>query len=91
MNDDSDDDSDDEGVDAVVGRLGEQPGESLTPERLEAIQTAMHGDLGRFVDSTAYFVLALTVTRSGTVWRPFGTNWRARGPRATQRRMSRRF
>jgi len=57
MNNDTDDDSGDEGVDAVVGRLGEQPGETLTPERLEAIQTAMHDDLGRFIDSTAYFVL----------------------------------
>lgn len=42
---------------AVVDRLGEQPGETLTPERVEAIQTAMHDDLGRFVDTTSFFVL----------------------------------
>ncbi|WP_380678096.1 hypothetical protein [Salinigranum sp. GCM10025319] len=48
---------DDEETRAVVDRLGEQPGETLPPERLEAIQTAMHGNLGRFVESTSYFVL----------------------------------
>jgi hypothetical protein len=42
---------------AVIDRLGEQPGETLTPERLEEIQTAMHEDLGRFIDATSYFVL----------------------------------
>lgn len=42
---------------AVIDRLGEQPGETLTPERVEAIQTAMHEDLGRFIDTTSYFVL----------------------------------
>lgn len=41
----------------VIDRLGEQPGEQLTPERLEDIQTAMHEDLGRFIDTTSYFVL----------------------------------
>ena len=41
----------------VVDRLGGQPGEELTPERVEAVQTAMHEDLGRFVDATSYFVL----------------------------------
>jgi hypothetical protein len=49
--------NDDEGSRAVIDKLGEQPGETLTPERLEAIQTAMHEDLGRFIDTTAYFVL----------------------------------
>lgn len=44
---------------AVIDKLGEQPGETLTPERVEAIQTAMHEDLGRFIDTTSYFVLAL--------------------------------
>ena len=34
---------------AVIDKLSEQPGEKLTPERLEAIQTAMHDDLGRFI------------------------------------------
>jgi hypothetical protein len=47
----------DEGTRAVIDKLGEQPGETLTPERLEAIQTAMHEDLGRFIESTSYFVL----------------------------------
>lgn len=47
----------DDTTEAVVNQLGDQPGETLTPERLEAIQTAMHEDLGRFVDNTAYFVL----------------------------------
>jgi hypothetical protein len=42
---------------AVIGTLGKQPGETLTPERLETIQTAMHEDLGRFVGATSYFVL----------------------------------
>lgn len=41
----------------VIDQLGEQPGEQLTPERLEGIQTAMHEDLGRFIDTTSYFVL----------------------------------
>jgi hypothetical protein len=41
----------------VIDELGEQPGETLTPERVEAIQTAMHEDLGRFIDTTSYFVL----------------------------------
>lgn len=49
--------SDDAGTHAVIDKLGEQPGETLTPERLEAIQTAMHEDLGRFIDATSYFVL----------------------------------
>ena len=34
---------------AVIDKLGDQPGETLTPERVEAIQTAMHEDLGRFI------------------------------------------
>ncbi|XVH33256.1 hypothetical protein ACNS7O_14660 (plasmid) [Haloferacaceae archaeon DSL9] len=42
---------------AVIDKLGEQPGETLTPERVEAIQTAMHEDLGRFINATSYFVL----------------------------------
>ena len=41
----------------VVVKLGEMPGETLTPESLEAIQTAMHENLGRFVYETTYFVL----------------------------------
>lgn len=41
----------------VVAKLAEQPGETLTPESLEAIQTAMHENLGRFIDETTYFVL----------------------------------
>ena len=48
--------SDDEAR-TIIGKLGKQPGETLTPERLEAIQTAMHEDLGRFVGATSYFVL----------------------------------
>jgi len=48
--------SDDE-TQAIIDKLGEQPGETLTPDRLEAIQTAMHEDLGRFVGTTSYFVL----------------------------------
>jgi hypothetical protein len=48
---------DDERTRAVIDKLGEQPGETLTPERVEAIQTAMHEDLGRFIDTTSYFVL----------------------------------
>lgn len=48
---------DDARIQAVIDALGEQPGETLTPTRLEAIQTAMHEDLGRFVDATSYFVL----------------------------------
>ena len=47
----------DDGTQAIIDKLGEQPGETLTPERLEAIQTAMHEDLGRFVGATSYFVL----------------------------------
>jgi hypothetical protein len=42
---------------AVIDKLGDQPGETLTPERVEAIQTAMHEDLGRFIHNTSYFVL----------------------------------
>jgi hypothetical protein len=49
--------SEDDSTRAVIARLGEQPGETLTPERVEAIQTAMHEDLGRFVNTTSYFVL----------------------------------
>ena len=29
----------------------------LTPERVEAIQTAMNEDLGRFIETTSYFML----------------------------------
>ncbi|WP_058366961.1 hypothetical protein [Haloparvum sedimenti] len=47
----------DDATRAVVNELGDQPGERLTPERVEAIQTAMHEDLGRFVDATSYLVL----------------------------------
>ena len=47
----------DDKTQAIIDKLGEQPGETLTPERLEAIQTAMHEDLGRFVGATSYFVL----------------------------------
>lgn len=49
--------TDDARTRAVIDKLGEQPGETLTPERMETIQTAMHEDLGRFVDATSYFVL----------------------------------
>lgn len=49
--------ADDAHTQAVIDKLGEQPGETLPPERLEAIQTAMHEDLGRFIGTTAYFVL----------------------------------
>lgn len=49
--------TDDARTQAVIERLSEQSGETLTPERLEAIQTAMHEDLGRFVGATTYFVL----------------------------------
>jgi hypothetical protein len=48
---------DEEWTRAVIDKLGEQPGETLTPERVEAIQTAMHEDFGRFIDTTSYFVL----------------------------------
>lgn len=48
---------DDERTRAVIDKLGEQPGETLAPERVEAIQTAMHEDLGRFIETTSYFVL----------------------------------
>lgn len=41
----------------VIDKLGGQPGETLTPDRVEAIQTAMHEDLGRFINNTSYFVL----------------------------------
>lgn len=41
----------------VIDKLGDHPGEMLTPERVEAIQTAMHEDLGRFINNTSYFVL----------------------------------
>jgi hypothetical protein len=49
--------TDDARTRAVIDKLDEQPGETLTPERLETIQTALHEDLGRFVDATSYFVL----------------------------------
>jgi len=49
--------STDDATRAVVTKLGDQPGETLTPERAEAIQTAMHEDLGRFITTTSYFVL----------------------------------
>lgn len=49
--------SDDDSARTVIDKLGEQPGETLTPERVEAIQTAMHENLGRFIDTTSYFVL----------------------------------
>ncbi len=49
--------TDDELAQEVIDNLGEQPGERLTPDRLEAIQTAMHEEFGRFVDATSYFVL----------------------------------
>lgn len=49
--------SDNTETQAVIDKLGKQLGETLTPERLEAIQTAMHEDLGRFIDTTSYFVL----------------------------------
>jgi len=48
---------DDGSTQEVVDKLGGQDGETLTPERLEAIQTAMHENLGRFINSTSYFVL----------------------------------
>lgn len=44
-------------TDEVVAKLGKMPGEALTPEALEAIQTAMHENLGRFIYRTTYFVL----------------------------------
>lgn len=47
----------DDATRAVIDKLGEQPGETLTPARVEAIQTAMHENLGRFINTTAYFVL----------------------------------
>lgn len=49
--------SDDDRSRAIIEKLGEQPGETLTPDRVEAIQTAMHENLGRFIDTTSYFVL----------------------------------
>ena len=42
----------DEATRAVIDKLGDQSGETLTPERVEAIQTAMHEDLGRFINSS---------------------------------------
>jgi hypothetical protein len=42
---------------AVIDSSGTQPGEVLTPERIETIQTAMHEELGRFIGTTSYFVL----------------------------------
>ena len=47
----------DDGARAVIDKLGSTPGETLTPERVEAIQTAIHEDLGRFINTTSYFVL----------------------------------
>lgn len=47
----------DDGMRAVIDKLGSTPGETLTPERVEAIQTAMHEELGRFINTTSYFVL----------------------------------
>lgn len=44
-------------ADEVIATLGDVPGESLTPASLEAIQTAMHENLGRFINETTYFVL----------------------------------
>ena len=43
----------DDSTRAVIDKLGAQPGEALTPERVEA----MHEDLGRFISTTSYFVL----------------------------------
>lgn len=48
---------DDDRTRAVIAELGDQPGETLRPERVEAIQTAMHENLGRFIETTACFVL----------------------------------
>ena len=48
---------DDERTRAVIDKLGEQHGETLTPERVEAIQTAMHDDFRQFIETTSYFVL----------------------------------
>ncbi|WP_158293543.1 MULTISPECIES: hypothetical protein [Halorubrum] len=39
----------DDATRAVIDKLGYQPGETLTPERIEAIQTPMHESLGRFI------------------------------------------
>lgn len=44
-------------VDEVVAKLGNVPGEELTPEALEEIQTSMHEELGRFIYGTTHFVL----------------------------------
>lgn len=41
----------------VIAKFAELPGETLTPESLEVIQTAMHENLGRFIGETSYFVL----------------------------------
>lgn len=49
--------NEDDSTRAVIDKLGAQPGEALTPERVEAIQTAMHEDLGRLINTTSYFVL----------------------------------
>jgi hypothetical protein len=49
--------TDDDSTRAIIDKLGEQPGETLTPEQVEVIQTAMHEDLGRFISTTSYFVL----------------------------------
>jgi hypothetical protein len=59
--------TDDARTRAVIDKLGEQPGETLTPERLETIQTAMHEDLGRFVDATSYFVKNSVMSLAGTI------------------------
>lgn len=42
---------------SVIDRLNDQPGERLSPRTLEKIQTAVHENLGRFIDSTSYLVL----------------------------------
>jgi len=47
----------DDATRTVIDKLGEQPGETLTPERVESIQTAVHEELGRFINTTSYFVL----------------------------------
>ena len=47
----------DDATRTVIDKLGDQSGERITPERVEAIQTAIHEDLGRFINNTSYFVL----------------------------------
>ena len=42
----------DDGTRAVIDKLGDHPGEMLTPERVESIQTAMHENLGLFINTT---------------------------------------